>query len=133
MNEATPFVTHYFTCWPWSMVLAGMYAAFLPEWQASLPTHHLLVMRTEDQLASPMRTLRRVVRHLGLRAMREDELRAARAVKVADEGERVRERHGVPDAPTREAVRRFYQPFNRALAVQLNDPAFLWRHVDGWT
>ena len=80
-----------------------------------------------------MRTLRRVVAHLGLRPMREAELRAARALAPSDEGARVRAAHGLPDAPTATAVRAFYEPFNRALAAQLDDRSFLWRDVDGWT
>jgi hypothetical protein len=108
-------------------------AAFVPEWRAALPTGNLLIMRTEEQLAHPMRTLKRAVAFLGLRALRDDELRRARAVELNDDAARVRENHGLPDATTRAAVRAFYQPFNEALAAQLDDPGFLWQHVDGWT
>ena len=111
----------------------GMYAAFLPEWQAALPAGHLLVMRSEDQAQHPIKALRRTVAHLGLRDMTSSELKAARAVKGADELEKVQARHGLPDAKAESAVRRFYAPFNRALARQLDDPAFLWpaRHARG--
>ena len=34
-------------------LLKGLYAAFLPEFQATLPAHHLLVMRTEDYVQRP--------------------------------------------------------------------------------
>ena len=120
----------YYHC---DQLVKGMYAAFLPEWQAALPRGHLLLMRNEDAVAHPMRTLRRVVAHLSLRPMRDDELRTARELRLTDEGERVKAVHGLPDVATREAVRAFYHPFNRALAAQLEDTAFLWRHVDGWT
>lgn len=113
----------YYHC---DQIVKGMYAAFLPEWQAALPRGHLLIMRTEDQIAHPMRTLKRAVAHLGLRALRDEELRRARDVTVRDEAERVVRKHGLPDMATQERVRAFYHPFNQALARQLDDPAFLW-------
>ena len=120
----------YYHC---DQLVKGMYAAFLPEWQAALPREHLLIMRTEDQIRHPMRVLKRAVAHLQLRPLTDDELQKARGVEVSDEAERVVKKHGLPDAATRERVRAFYHPFNKALARQLDDPAFLWRHVDGWT
>ena len=59
--------------------------------------------------------------------MRDEELRKARAVEVADEAEKpVREAHGTMEPAVRAAVRAFYEPFNKALARQLGDPGFLW-------
>ena len=104
-----------------------MYAAFLPEWRASLPPHHLLVMRTEDQIAHPLRVVRRATAHLGLRALTPRELQAIRAVRAEDELDRVRMKYGMPSEPVLSRVRRFYRPFNRALARQLADDAFLWK------
>lgn len=109
----------------------GMYAVFLPEWRASLPRGHLLVMRTEDQIAHPVRVVRRAAAHLGLRALTPAELEAVRAVRAEDELDRVRERHGMPSEMVLSRVRRFYRPFNRALAQQLDDDAFLWRRGHG--
>ena len=106
-----------------------MYAAFLPEWQASLPRDHLLVMRSEDQVARPMHVLRRVASHLGLRPFTQSELHAARAANAADELEKVKSAHGLPEAAVLANVRAFYAPFNRALARQLGDRAFTWRRV----
>ena len=107
-------------------LVKGMYAVYLAEWQAALGRENLLILRTEDQIAHPMRTLKRVVSHLRLRPMRDEELRKARAVEVADEAEKVREAHGTMEPGVRAAVRAFYEPFNKALARQLGDPGFLW-------
>ena len=110
-------------------LVKGMYAAFLPEWQASLPRDHLLVMRSEDQVARPMHVRRRVASHLGLRPFTQSELHAARAANAADELEKVKSAHGLPEAAVLANVRAFYAPFNRALARQLGDRAFTWRRV----
>ena len=39
---------------------AHRYAAFLPEWQAALGPNRLLIIRTEDHVAQPLRTVHRV-------------------------------------------------------------------------
>ena len=53
-----------------------------------------------------MRTLRRAVAHLGLRAMNADEAETARSVgeNVQDEGVRTVAQHGIPPEGTRDAV-----------------------------
>lgn len=123
----------YYHC---DQILKGMYAAFLPEWQAALPPRHLLVLRTEDYLLKPMRALRQVSRHLGLRPMSENEARKAERLKSSDELKAVVKRgHPLPEtSKEREAVlgpiRRFYEPFNQALSGMLHNDAFLWRDFE---
>ena len=114
----------YYHC---DQLIKGMYAVFLPEWQAAIPSHRLLVLRTEAYLAHPLRALRKVSRLLGLPPPPPDELRAAGRVRSTDELEGTVKRHGTPPPRALEPVRRFYAPFNRALATQLGTEAFEWR------
>ena len=109
-------------------LLKGVYAAFLPEWQAALPLGHMLTLRTEDYLARPTRTLRRVVGFLGARPFLPDEAREASRLADADEYAAVVKRgHPLPaDRAVLERVRGFYAPFNLALAALMHDDAFRW-------
>jgi hypothetical protein len=117
----------YYHC---DQLAKGMYAAFVPEWRAALPADRLLILRAEEVAAAPGRALRRVGALLGLRRFSDEEMRAAEAVRSTDEAGRVQAEHGPPPAAAATRVRRFYGPWNRALAAMLGDDAFLWRQVD---
>lgn len=109
-------------------LIKGMYAAFVPEWQAALPASHLLVVTSEDYFDRTARTLRKIVRHLGLKAFKSSELRAAEKSKPQDEWATAMERRMEPSDVLLAPVRRFYRPWNRALTSMLgDDEAFLWR------
>jgi N-acetylgalactosamine 4-sulfate 6-O-sulfotransferase len=114
----------YYHC---DQLIKGMYAAFLPEWVAALGAPNLLVMRTEAYLSRPIQTLKRALRHLGLRAPTEAEARRMQALESSDELRRVEREHGMPPATSLKLLRRFYLPFNRALASMLDDDGFLWQ------
>ena len=103
-----------------------MYSEFLPEWQGNVKPQRLLVLRSEDYFAKPLRAVKQVWRLLGLRQPSDAEKRAAEAVAPSDELAQVRNEHGEPPAAAIASVRRFYAPFNAQLAEQLNDRAFLW-------
>lgn len=113
----------YYHC---DQLIKGMYAVFLPEWIAALSQPNLLIVRTEDYLERPLKTLRRAIRHLGLRPPTADEARRMGTLRSHDELRRVSHEHGMPPAHVLEQVRSFYHPFNRALASMLDNPAFLW-------
>ena len=99
---------------------------FVPEWRAAIPPHRLLILRSEDYAARPVPTLQRVVRLLGLRRFAKDEAAAAAAVESTDELTRVVGKQGLPPRAEAAAVRRWYAPYNSALAAMLRDDAFLW-------
>lgn len=113
----------YYHC---DQIIKGMYAVFVPEWQAAIPAERLLFFRTEAYVAHPLRALRRVSRLLGLPPPSPGEARAAAGVRSADELEATERRHGSAPRRALEPVRRFYAPFNRALATQLADESFAW-------
>ena len=46
---------------------------------------------------------------------------------MRDEAITVKGEHGMPSAQSMEKVRRFYAPFNSALAKLLGDVGFLWK------
>ncbi len=108
-------------------LLKGAYAAFMPEWQQAIPPSRLLVMRTEDYIAAPGKALRRVAKVVGLRPFTHAELRAATSLPSVDELARQSREHGEPPPAEAAAVRRWYRPFNQALAAQLGSDDFLWR------
>ena len=104
-----------------------MYSEFLPEWQAYIKPPRLLVLRTEDHFARPLRGVRRVWRLLGLRAPTDAERQEAEGVAPKDELAQVRQEHGEPPPAALARGREVYAPFNRALSEQLNEGAFLWK------
>ena len=117
----------YYHC---DQIIKGLYAAFLPEWQAALPPERLLIVRTEDYIARPLRWLRRAVAHLGLRPMSEAEVRGAERTRKADEfGALLGRGRAPPSSELLAPMRRFYRPWNRVLAGMLKDDSFMWRDV----
>ena len=115
----------YYHC---DQLIKGMYSEFYPEWRAYIKPQRLLVLRTEDYFGRPLRGVRRVWRLLGLRPPTETERFEAEGGATKDELQQVRAQHGEPPAAAFAQVREFYAPFNRALAAQLDDLAFVW----GW-
>eukprot|EP00965_Chrysotila_dentata_P259949 6213737-Pleurochrysis_carterae.AAC.3 len=94
--------------------LLGMYALFLREW--AMYFDKLIVIRTDDYFRMPFRHVRRVWRWLGLPHARPLEMQQAENVPVHDELKDVNRKHGEPPEDLLRPIRRFYAPFNRALA-----------------
>ena len=53
----------YYHC---DQIIKGMYSEYMPEWQAYIRPQRLLVLRTEDYFARPLRGVRQVWRLLTL-------------------------------------------------------------------
>ena len=49
----------YYHC---DQIIKGMYSEYMPEWQAYIRPQRLLVLRTEDYFARPLRGVRQVWR-----------------------------------------------------------------------
>ena len=68
------------------------------------------------------------MRHLNLRPLAPAEASRVEAIKLSDELAMLTGRgHGLPTDEVLAPVRRFYRPWNQALARMLGDNAFLWR------
>nr|XP_046258181.1 carbohydrate sulfotransferase 15-like [Scatophagus argus]XP_046258182.1 carbohydrate sulfotransferase 15-like [Scatophagus argus] len=107
----------------------GMYIVFLLDWLTVFHREQILVLRLEDYSANLKETIKKVFDFLSLGPLSEKAQAALTDVPMSNT-RRVQDRDLGPMLPaTRDLLRKFHQPFNRKLAILLNNKAFLWSNT----
>ena len=100
----------------------GIYVAALVVWRSIWGAEPLLVLRTEDLECSAHGVMETVFTHIGVRPS----WTGQPAWKKSRVNERELDRMFAPSHESVAKLKAFYRPFNRQLAVLMDDSKFLW-------
>ncbi|XP_051883528.1 carbohydrate sulfotransferase 15-like [Pristis pectinata] len=104
----------------------GLYTVFVWDWYAVYNPNQFLILRLEEHAADLKNSMGRVFRFLNLGNLTEKQ-EAAIINNPASNTRRPKDKSLGPMLPeTRRILEEFYRPFNKKLALLLNDDSFLW-------
>lgn len=106
----------------------GLYCVFLEDWLKVFPQEQVLVVRMEDYHSNVTQTVATIYNHLGLRPLTDEEEKRVRIAPVRNKNKKKAEIGEMLNS-TIDALRKFYQPYNRKLSHILKDSKFMWDDI----
>ena len=105
-----------------NQLVIGMYYVHIQTWLKYFPRENFLILRYEDFKENPYMVLNETADFFGISRFEAGSLK-----KVIDHPKLVQE-YPPMELQTLEVLKKFYMPFNKALANFLNDDRFLWEN-----
>lgn len=106
----------------------GLYSLFLRDWLKVFHKDQILVLRMEDYHQNVAETIISIYRHLGLRALTEEEEKVVNMAPVLNKNWK-KPTIGKMLESTEKILKEFYKPYNRDLADLLKDSRYEWEDI----
>ncbi|KAK6186463.1 hypothetical protein SNE40_008498 [Patella caerulea] len=108
----------------------GIYYAYLENWLNIYPRDQFLVIRLEDYAVNTRNIMKNVFRFLKLRDLTKAESDFIIGQPVANSRRKGDKKYGTMNESTRKMLEDFYEPYNKRLALLLNDNRYMWKNKD---